>query len=623
MPLSAEQIRKLQDKARQLRCDMVDVTVWAGGAHIGGALSMTDVLTALYYHYLDVRPDEPDWQGRDRFVLSKGHGGVGLAPVLADKGYFDKELLKEFNHFKSPFGMHLDGNKVKGVDASTGSLGHGLSMALGMALGARFQKQAWRTYCLLGDGECDEGSVWEAAMAAAHYKADTLTAFVDRNHMMIDGLTEDVMSLEPLADKWRAFGWEVREIDGHDFAQIGAADRGRAGAAGRAHRHRLRHRQGQGRRLHGGRGQVALRVDRLGAGRQSQGVDHGRARIGRGRCVMTEVTGTTWNVYDANTLTQAEIYGRVLCDLAEADPRVVAVTADLARSTKIGVFQDRFPERVFNVGIAEQNLFGVAAGMAKSGLLPFVSTMSAFASMRALEQVRTDICYQNLDVKIIATHGGVSFGQAGTTHHCTEDIAIQRSLANMTLIVPADGWEAACAVRAAVTHPGPVYIRLGRGFEPTHYENDDYGFELGKAVTVSEGTDITVIACGVAVYHAAEAARLLADQDGIGVRVLDVHTVKPIDEEAILKAVTETRRILVVEEHNVIGGLGSAVADVIAASGKGCAFAKAGLPDCYSEVGYPEDLYSHYCIDGDGIVGLVRELLHREFEADEDWEDEF
>jgi transketolase len=168
-----------------------------------------------------------------------------------------------------------------------------------------------------------------------------------------------------------------------------------------------------------------------------------------------------------------------------------------------------------------------------------------------------------------------------------------------------------------------VYIRLGRGFEPTHYENDDYGFELGKAVTISEGTDITVIACGVAVYHAAEAAKLLKDQDGISVRVLDVHTIKPIDEEAILKAVTETRRILVVEEHNVIGGLGSAVADVIAASGKGCAFAKSGLPDCYSEVGYPEDLYSHYCIDGDGIVGLVRELLHREFEADEDWEDEF
>ena len=226
MPLSPEEIRSLQAKARQLRCDMVDVTVWAGGAHIGGALSMTDVLTALYYHYLSVKPAEPGWPERDRFVLSKGHGGVGLAAVLADKGYYDKELLREFNHFKSPFGMHLDGNKVPGVDASTGSLGHGLSMSVGMALGARFQKQTWRTYCLLGDGECNEGSVWEAAMAAHHYKVDTLTAFVDRNHMMIDGRTEDIMSLEPLAEKWKAFGWEVREIDGHDYAQIGAAIEG-------------------------------------------------------------------------------------------------------------------------------------------------------------------------------------------------------------------------------------------------------------------------------------------------------------------------------------------------------------------------------------------------------------
>ena len=337
---------------------------------------------------------------------------------------------------------------------------------------------------------------------------------------------------------------------------------------------------------------------------------------------MAEVTGTTWTVYDANAMTQAEIYGRVLCELADADPRIVALTADLARSTKIGVLQDKYPERVFNVGIAEQDLFGIAAGMARTGLIPFVSTMSAFASMRACEFLRTDICYQNLDVKIIATHGGVSFGQAGTTHHCTEDIAIQRALANMTLIVPADGWETANAVRAAVERPGPVYIRLGRGFEPTYYESDDYGFEIGKAVTVSEGTDLCVIACGVAVYHAADAARLLKDQDGLSVRVLNVHTIKPIDEEAIMAAVKETRRILVVEEHNVIGGLGSAVADVIAASGKGCAFSKIGLPDCYSEVGYPEDLYAYYGLDTDGIATRVRELLGREFEADEDWEDE-
>ncbi len=337
---------------------------------------------------------------------------------------------------------------------------------------------------------------------------------------------------------------------------------------------------------------------------------------------MAEVTGVTWTVYDAHVMTQAEIYGHVLCELGEKDSRIVGLTADMAKSTKIGVFGERFPERFVNVGIAEQNLFGVSAGLAKAGMVPFVSTMSVFTSMRALEQIRTDICYQNLGVKIIATHGGVSFGQAGTTHHCTEDLAIMRSLANMTVIVPADGFETANAVRACLDLRGPVYIRVGRGFEPLHYASENYGFQIGKAVQVADGSDIAIIACGVTVYHAAEAAKILKERDGISARVLNMHTLKPLDEEAILAAVADTRRILTVEEHHVIGGLGTAVADVIAQSGKGCVFAKVGLPDCYSEVGYPEDLYSHYGLDTDGILGHVRALMKKEYEADEDWEDE-
>ncbi len=335
-----------------------------------------------------------------------------------------------------------------------------------------------------------------------------------------------------------------------------------------------------------------------------------------------EVTGTTWTVYDANTMTQAEIYGAVLCELGDKHPNIVGLSADLAKSTKIGVFGDKFPERFFNVGIAEQNMFGVAAGLAKSGLLPFVSTMAAFTAMRGLEQVRTDICYQKLDVKMIATHGGVSFGAAGTTHHCTEDIAIMRSLANMTVIVPVDGIETACAVRACVDHPGPVYIRIGRGFEPLYYTDENYGFQIGKAVTISEGTDITLICCGVTVLQASQAAQTLKEQDGLSVRVLNMHTIKPIDEEAIMKAVLETRRIITLEDHNIFGGMGSAVADVIAKSGKGCAFEKVGIPDCYCVVGYPEDLYCHYKLDSDSIVDKVREVMGRDFEEDESWEDE-
>ena len=223
MPLTDSQITAMKARARQLRLDIIDITGWSGGAHIGGALSVAEMLVILYDHYLNIEPNQPHLAERDRLVVSKGHAGVGYAAILARKGFFDFELLRDFNKFKSPFGMHLDGNKVRGVDASTGSLGHGLPMAVGMALGARVQGRSWRTYCILGDGECNEGSVWEAAMAASHFKTTNLTVLVDRNRLMIDGPTEQVMGIEPLADKWRAFGLSVREVDGHDFAALAEA----------------------------------------------------------------------------------------------------------------------------------------------------------------------------------------------------------------------------------------------------------------------------------------------------------------------------------------------------------------------------------------------------------------
>ena len=223
MALSTQERQKLQDIARELRLTVIDVMAWSGGAHVGGSLSIIDILTILYFKYLDVHPADPQWDERDRFVLSKGHAAAGLIPVLAKRGFFPEETLKTFNHFGSPFAMHPDSNKVIGCDASAGSLGHGLSMAVGMALGARQRKMPWKTVCLMGDGECCEGSIWEAAMSAPHFKLGNLIGIVDRNRFMIDGETEDVMPLEPFADKWRAFGWDVVEVDGHDFDQLDEA----------------------------------------------------------------------------------------------------------------------------------------------------------------------------------------------------------------------------------------------------------------------------------------------------------------------------------------------------------------------------------------------------------------
>lgn len=214
MPITAQQWRNLEDKAHELRSLTLDTCIWAGSGHIGGSLSAMDLLTVLYHHTMRFDANRLDDPERDRFVLSKGHIGVGLAPVLADAGCFPKEWLTEYNHTNSPLGIHPDASKVPGIEFSTGSLGHGLGLALGTAMAARVLGRSYRSFCLMGDGECNEGSVWEAAMAAASWEADTLVAIVDRNLAMMDGMTEQVMRLEPFADKWRAFGWEVFEVDG-------------------------------------------------------------------------------------------------------------------------------------------------------------------------------------------------------------------------------------------------------------------------------------------------------------------------------------------------------------------------------------------------------------------------
>ena len=221
--LQQEEYKKLLETARTIRHSIIDTTMKAGGAHVGGGMSALDMMVMLYFKYMKIDTANPDDPDRDRFILSKGHSAIGYVPVLAERGYFKKELLDDFNKFKSPFGMHPDGNKIAGCDASTGSLGHGLPMAVGMAMGAKIQKKDFYTYCIVGDGELNEGSNWEAAMTAAHHKVDNLLVFFGRNMHMIDGPVEDVMGIEPLPDKWKAFGWEVLEIDGHNLNEIAEA----------------------------------------------------------------------------------------------------------------------------------------------------------------------------------------------------------------------------------------------------------------------------------------------------------------------------------------------------------------------------------------------------------------
>ncbi len=302
-------------------------------------------------------------------------------------------------------------------------------------------------------------------------------------------------------------------------------------------------------------------------------------------------------------------YGNTLVELGKEHPELVVLDADLAGATKTAIFRNAFPERHINCGIAEANMVSIAAGLAASGKIPFVSSFAMFASGRAYEQIRNSVGYPGLNVKIGASHAGISVGEDGATHQCNEDIALMRTIPGMVVINPSDDIEAKAAVRAAFEHDGPVYLRFGRMVVPVINDNPEYKFELGKGVVLREGKDVTIVATGLCVNETLIAAEKLAE-DGIDARVINIHTIKPLDEELIAKAAKETGKIVTVEEHSVIGGLGSAVCDALCKHAPAPVL-KIGIQDEFGVSGPALELIKKYGLDGEGIYKQVKawELL--------------
>ena len=300
-------------------------------------------------------------------------------------------------------------------------------------------------------------------------------------------------------------------------------------------------------------------------------------------------------------------YGNALAELGATCPDLVVLDADLSGATKTGVFKKAFPERHINCGIAEGNMMAVAAGIATTGKVPFASSFAMFAAGRAFEQVRNSIGYPHLNVKIGATHAGISVGEDGATHQCNEDIALMRTIPGMVVINPADDIEAKAAVKAAYEHEGPVYMRFGRLAVPVINDNEDYKFEIGKGIVLREGKDVTIIATGLEVAETLAAADMLA-ADGIDAKVINIHTIKPLDEELVIAAAKETGKVVTVEEHSVIGGLGSAVADVLAEKAP-TKMLKIGVNDTFGESGPAVALIKKYGLDAESIYKKVKEFV--------------
>jgi transketolase len=649
----------LEERAGYMRGLNLIALCAAGSGHSGGTLSVMDIAAALYLKVARHDPRKPDWEKRDRIIWSAGHKAPALYTALAVSGYFDEKELVRLRQLGSPFQGHPHRLELPGVEFSTGSLGQGLSLGVGVALAARLDGRDSHTFVICSDGEQQEGSIWEAAMSAAHFKLGNLTAIVDFNGLQIDGRVAEVMNIEPLAEKYRAFGWEVVDVDGHNMADLvetleRARTRGSVGQPLAVICHTVK-----------GRGVSFMEnvVGWHGKPPNRQELDQALTELGQekvfevdrllsyaGECEKrTELRLDAkiphfsrdywWNRSDRMLVEMEPTrkgFGRALGKCGD-DPRIVCVGADISDSICISDFYKNHPQRknrFISAGIAEQNATTIAAGLAKEGKLPVFGTYGVFASARNLDQIRVSVCYSNLNVLVVGAHGGISVGPDGASHQELEAIFQIAGLPNMHLAAPCDAIETEKMTQALLFEiTGPKYLRFAREATPV-ITRPETPFRFGEALIFrfrreaerfadafeafpaleykNENEVATIISCGPETTEALRAAYILKSELDIETRVLHFHTIKPLDSGAVVRAARETRCVVTAEEHQV-GGLGFRVAAAIAEEWTSMPtpprFAMIGVPDRFGESGKPWQLMRHFGLTAEYVAVKVRELL--------------
>jgi transketolase len=611
----------LRARARDARRLILQTVRIAQAGHVGGPMSACDLLSALYFHELRLDPARPDWPDRDRFVLSKGHCALALYAMLALRGFFPVAEMATFDRVDSRLQGHPDMTRLPGLDMSTGSLGMGLSAGVGMALGARLRGQDFRTFVMLGDGECQEGQVWEAAQAAARYGLDNLVAILDHNRLQQYGWKAGKTQQDPLekpGPRFRAFGWHVIEIDGHDMDAILGALAEAKRVAGRPVIIVAATTKGMGVSFmmddpdwHAkapSEAQLKTALDELGGDLMLEPVAPDAFWHAAHRHPLPAVGETLrWTpVADGPALAHRDVFGKTLVALGAEYPELVVLDGDLANSTKADLFADAHPHRFMQMGIAEQNMVSVAAGLATVGLVPWISTFTAFVVKRAADQVRVQVAQTHASVRLVGSYSGLLTNRTGKSHQSIADLTLMRAVPDMVVVAPADGVEAEGAMRALQTYQGPSYLRLNR--EPARAIFDaGYRFEIGRGVVLREGKDLAIVSTGVQSGRALEAAERLA-AEGIDVHVLHLPTVKPLDTAAIVAAAKATGRVLVTEEHTIVGGLGSAVTEVLAELHP-VPVRRHGLPDAFAESGADADLLEKYGLTARQVAEAAKAWL--------------
>jgi len=650
-------IEQLKDAANLMRgYDLVTLCA-AGSGHAGGTLSIMDITAALYLHVAQHDPKNPNWPDRDRIIWSAGHKAPALYIGLAFAGFCDIDDVVTLRKLHSRFQGHPHWSKLPGVEVSSGSLGQGLSIAVGMALSARLDEKKHKIFCLMGDGEQQEGQVWEAAMEAGHFHLDNIIAVIDTNRLQIDGWVKDVMEVQPLDEKYAAFGWEVLHVDGHDMDQLVEAFKKARAVVGKPVVILADTVKGKGvsfmENVAGWHGKTPNREE-LNASLKELGLTERipvEMLLNKAKSYQTEIDRELeakmpkfsrdfwWNSGDAMKVKMEPTrkgFGKSLAENGD-DERIVCLGLDISGSITISDFYAGKPERKkrwMSLGIAEQSATAAAVGFAREGKLPVIGSYATFSAARNLDQIRVSVCYGNFNVLIAGAHAGVSVGPDGATHQALEDLFAMMGMPNMTVVVPCDIVEARKATtHLLLKHVGPKYLRLAREATPI-VTDEKTPFVFGKANVIrlrkdapnfvdafetcladdykNESEDLSIIACGPMVPEAMRAALILKRDFGYETRVLNMHTLKPIDTEAVIRAAQDTGVVVTAEEHQ-IGALAWRVSGILTESkqlyGKPLITGAIGVKDRFGDSGAPWELVKELEVSAEHIAQKAVELM--------------
>jgi transketolase len=657
----AGEIDRLELLSTKIRKNAMENVTKSKVGHPGGSLSVVDYLTVLYFgriydpetnlweNILQYDPSDPFWSNRDRVVLSKGHAAPAFYATLAQAGFFSENLLKIYRKIDSPLEGHPamyrvfneNGKSVeqgtKGVDFSTGSLGHGLSVGAGMALNAKVYGFDYNVYVVLSDGEFQEGMTWEACLAIPNKKLNNLCGFIDYNRLQVDGSVDEINQLDPLDEKLKAFNWDVKVISGHDFYAIidvleyfkktrtktekplmvvANTIKGKGVPEienvfkyhavpltveeyERAERDFLAKIQILEKKIASQR-PIQMKVRPL-LKTQPHEEDQNLQEI---------INRNPPQPYQEPTATRLG-YGNALARLGEYK-KIFVLNADLSGACGNTKFVERYPEdapvpinrRSVNVGVQEANMMSMGAAMASCGKIPVVNSFGIFSTGRAWEMVRQDISYPRLNVKIIGSHTGIALGEYGVSHQSIEDIGAMRILPHIMIIEPSDAIQADSLFEKALQYEGPLYFRVGRNPTDLIYSNNNrYGvtprrdFQIGKGYKIREGKDIALICSGPILIQ----ALLVAQRVKESVCVIDMPTIRPADEAIIEKAASETGYLCTVQDHFENGGLNDEVLEVIGERNLNVKFRFIAVPG-FAESGSPADLYEKYGLSANRII---------------------